>query len=243
MPTFETDSPVIIGMRDALAKMVNEYRAAFSLREAAQNNGQKPTLTKALSFPLSDAETLAMDEVTDGIMGYEYPDDEARCAVVFAHLSQRLTQLAEHFAYQSSLFTSSLTTNVESSTLSNDELAKLGKDCSSLFQSIIDFTDSPEAAGQPFTVKAGNKGCLLNIPRFHNKVKEPAEHLHLYVDGFPYVEDINEPYVNNAINMAFSIKASEFLKQVPFKPMDSTVPFTNPHNSKVHQVQWKKVSD
>lgn len=242
MPTFETDSPVIIGMRDHLLKMVNEYRSAFSQREAAQSNGTKVTLTKALSFSLNDEETVAMDSVTDALMGYEYPDNEDRCAVVFAHLSQKLLQLSEHFAYQSSLFTQALQTNPDSPVLSDDELAKLGKDCSNLFQSIIDFTDSPEAAGQPFTVKAGGKGCLLNIPRFHNKPKEVKEHLQLEVDGYIYtLEEIGEPYVNKVVDFVFSIKATEFLDKVPFIPMNAPVEYTNPHSGMIHKVMWKKV--
>lgn len=241
MPTFETDSPVIIGMRDHLATLVNQYREAFASRESTKDKPGKG-LQKALSLPLTDTETLYLDELTDPLMAVEFPDEEARCAVMFAHLSLKLTQLAEHFAEQSNLFVSALAA-VPTIVMEDDELSKLSQDCSKLFQSIIDFTDSPEAAGQPFTTKGGGKGHLLNIPRFHNKPKDAKEHLYLYVDGFLMNAELKEPYVNRAVDEAFSVKASLFLKDIPFKPMDSPVDFPNPHNGKVHQVQWRRTSE
>lgn len=242
MAMFETDSPVIVGIRDQLATMVNTYKAGFSARESSKPG--TVSINKALSLPLTDDETCDIEALIDPITFMEFPDSEARCAVVFAHLSVKLAQLSEHFKEQASLFISDLT-EAPTVVMSDDELSKLKKDCSDLFQKIIELCDSPEAAGQPFTVKANGKGSMLKLPGFHQKAKAEGEKLWLMMGDskesmFVFNEERAEPYIGRAIDEAFSMKASDFLKVVPFKVMDSPVEFINPNNNKTVWVQWIK---
>lgn len=244
MPMFETDSPVIIGIRDQLATKVNLYREGFAAREVAKPG--TVSLQRALSIPLEAGETVTMDELLDPLFGYEFPDDPKRVAVVFAHLSERLSQLSEHFKEQASLFMSDLS-DTTLSALSDEELRKLKNDCNTLFQNIIDLCGSPEAAGQPFTIKANNKGNTLKLPGFRIKT-DASDKLSLYMGDSPdklfiFNEERAEPYINRAVSEAFSMKASIFLKSVPFKEMDSPVEFINPNNGKTVWVQWVKEED
>lgn len=242
MPMFEPDSIVIAGIRDQLATMVSTYREHFAAREASKPG--TVSLQKALSLSLTDSETVELDELLDPIVALPYPEESARCAVVFAHLSVKLAQLSEHFKEQASLFVSDLTDKTVD-VMNDEDLAKLKKDCSDLFQKIIELCESPEAAGQPFTIKANGKGTMLKLPGFHMKSKNETERLSLWVGDksdqlFIFNEERAEPYVNRAVDEAFSIKASEFLKSVPFKAMDKPVEFVHPHSGKTVFVQWIK---
>ena len=245
MPMFEPDSIVISGIRDQLATMVSTYREHFAAREASKPG--TVSLQKALAMPLTDGETIELDELLDPIVALPYPEESARCAVVFAHLSVKLAQLSEHFKEQASLFVSDLSeTSLE--TMSDEDLSKLKKDCSDLFQKIIELCESPEAAGQPFTIKANGKGTMLKLPGFHTKAKGDNEKLSLWVGDKPdqlfiFNEERAEPYVNRAVDEAFSIKASEFLKVVPFKAMDKPTEYVHPHSGKTVFVQWMKETD
>lgn len=242
MPMFEPDSIVIAGIRDQLATMVSTYREHFAAREASKPG--TVSLQKALSLPLSDEETVEIDELLDPIVALPYPEEAARCAVVFAHLSVKLAQLSEHFKEQASLFVSDLTDKTVD-VMNDEDLSKLKKDCSDLFQKIIELCESPEAAGQPFTIKANGKGTMLKLPGFHTKSKGHSEKLSLWVGDKPdqlfiFNEERADPYINRAVDEAFSIKASEFLEVVPFRAMTSPVEYVHPHSGKTVFVQWIK---
>ena len=242
MPMFEPDSIVIGGIRDQLATMVSTYREHFAAREASKPG--TVSLQKALSLPLSDDETIELDDLLDPIVAIPFPDNSARCAVVFAHLSVKLAQLSEHFKEQASLFVSDLTDKTVD-VMNDEDLSKLKKDCSDLFQKIIELCESPEAAGQPFTIKANGKGTMLKLPGFHTKSKGETEKLSLFMGDKPdqlfiFNAERKEPYINNAVNEAFSIRGSEFLKVVPFKAMAQPVEYVHPHSGKTVFVQWVK---
>lgn len=241
MAMFESDSPVITGIRDQLAVMVNTYREGFAVREATKPG--TVSLQKALSLPLTKGEADEMSSLLDPVIAYPFPDDAKRVAVVFAHLSVKLAQMSESCKETASLWLSDLS-DVPTSVLSDDELRTLKNECSDLFQKIIELCGSAEAAGQPFTIKSNNKGSTLSLPNFRQKTDDNQK-LSLWVGDTPeslfiFNEERAEPYVNRAIDEALSMRATTFLKVVPFKAMDSPVEFVNPNNGKTVWVQWVK---
>jgi hypothetical protein len=214
MATFEIDHPVIVTLREELAKRVETYKANFALRDSG---GKVTTYSKAITLPLDDEEQDIIDGLSKFIVEHESTDIEnERKAIFFSHIARQLQQASEFFKDLAEDWANYIpTAQGGDERLTDAQLKSLSKECYSFFQNIIDWTGDPEASGQSYTARANDKGFLLDIPRIKVSTKSQSNSttFHLVVDDVEMNPAMQVPYMNHALREAFGtkFKASELI--------------------------------
>ena len=215
MATFEIDHPVIVTLREELAKRVETYKANFALRDSG---GKVTTYSKAVTLPLSADESDIVEGISQFIVEHEATDiEDERKAIFFSHIARQLQQASDFFKDLAEDWANYIPTSQGSDErLTDAQLKDLSKECYSFFQNIIDWTGDPEATGQSYTARANDKGFLLDIPRIKASSKDSnatASTFHLHVNDVKMNKEAQAPYMNHAFREAFGtkFKASELI--------------------------------
>lgn len=247
MALMEIDSPVIVALRGILSDSVSTYKLAFAEREAAKQGGISQSLSKILSLPMTEEESDELDGTREFCASLENStDDDSRKAIVYANISKSLAEAAEYFKGLADLWAKQLPSdNIPQMSMSDEALKELAATCNKLFQDIIDYTDSPDATGQPF--KPGARGGnILDIPRFKIKAQstESTQHF-LYVNGHLMNASLKQNYMSIAVDEAFSLKVSDFVDALKSQGHSIRVtpePFPFVHDGKAFMIKFTTVA-
>jgi hypothetical protein len=246
MALMEIDSPVIVALRGILSDSVSTYKLAFAEREASKQGGVSQSLSKILSLPMTEEESDELDGTREFCASLENStDDDSRKAIVYANISKSLSEASEYFKGLADLWAKQLPSDTqESKAMTDEQLKELAATCNKLFQDIIDYTESPDATGQPY--KPGARGGnILDIPRF--KIKAPTESTqhYLYVNGHLMNQELKQNYMSIAVDEAFSLKVSEFVELLKAQGHSIRVtpePFPFVHDGKAFMVKFTTVA-
>jgi len=260
---FPSDSPVFEPIRNMLAETVTQINNAVAHRNAVKSGAKAPKWKSLLAQP---AEPNTQEYVTNTLLDIAdltISKDNAHDA---AHIAAKLYKLADYFAEQASLWATDLPSD-HGTDLSDDEIKALTEQADKLFANMCelseDYSDKEvrkradieqaltKFIGQPLLVKKFDNGTVryqLDIERIRAPRISPSgsnKGLALSVDGIDMSTDGNPLNFAQQVDMAFSLKALDFLDQLKIQTLSryntDGLPMLFAHNGKQYTVTLTKV--
>lgn len=234
--TDPTVKPVVDSIRSILKAKVDEYDSAIAARNAAKG-GVTRSYRNLLNVPLTDECRNVVDDVKDNVLemvkGYDVPSGSEN---YYAHMAQFLTALAKEYTDLATLWSESVTVpDIPEHVMTDLEIQALAKECDDSFgllmnnvKELEDHKNDAEAQsmiestiGVALIAKRQSDGTVryqLDIDRVRipkAKVKGATENtvMTMTVDDSPMHEEGTSYNFGAEVDMAFSLKATEFLSQ------------------------------
>ena len=263
---FPSDSPVFEPIRNMLAETVSQINNAVAHRNAVKSGAKAPKWKSLLAQPVNDTDALSFVDETlaDLLANFDVTKETATDA---AHVAQKLYKLADYFAEQASLWATDLPSD-HGAELSDDEIKALTEQADKLFANMCelseDYSDKEvrkradieqaltKFIGQPLLVKKFDNGTVryqldierIRVPRTTAISGSGNKGLALSVNGIDMSTDGNPLNFAQQVDMAFSLKALDFLDQLKTQATSHYNTDGNPmlfaHNGKQYTVTLTK---